>query len=103
MLFRSAMVLESIGVTPDQLKNGKLFKSNGCDQCVHTGFKGRIGIFEIMMLDDTIKTMILKSFDSNMIKQETVKRGMLTLQQDGIGKVLDGVTTIEEVLRVTQK
>jgi general secretion pathway protein E len=98
-----AMVLESVGVTPDQLKNGKLFKSNGCDQCVHTGFKGRIGIFEIMVLDDTIKSMILKSFDSHMIKQETVKRGMLTLQQDGIEKVLGGITTIEEVLRVTQK
>lgn len=98
-----AAVLESIGLPAGQMTDGRFFKSNGCDQCVHTGFKGRIGIFEIMELDDAIKNTLLKSSDSNLIKQEAVKRGMLTLQQDGIEKVLSGVTTIEEVLRVTQK
>jgi general secretion pathway protein E len=64
---------------------------------------GRTGIFEMMILDDTVKNLILKTSDANAIKHEAVDRGMITLRQDGAQKVLDGVTTIEEVFRVTQQ
>jgi len=56
----------------------------------------------IMVLEDSLKNLILKTYDSNMIKQEAVNRHMTTLRQDGIAKVLEGITTIEEVVRVTQ-
>ncbi len=76
---------------------------NGCDECNHTGFKGRIGIYEIMMMGYQLKTLIQRTYDSFQIKQEAIKLGMVTLRRDGIEKVLRGVTSIEEVIRVTQK
>lgn len=96
-------VLKSIGITRDQLKNHTIYKSKGCSKCFNTGFKGRIGIFEIMVLENNLSGLILKTYDSNLIKNEALKQNMVTLRQDGIQKVLNGITTIEEVLRVTQK
>ena len=90
-------------MTLDEFQNNAIYKSKGCQKCFHTGFKGRIGIFEIMVLDDNLKSLVLRSFDSNLIQKEALKQGMVTLRMDGIQKVLDGVTTIEEVIRVTQK
>lgn len=96
-------VLETLGMSIHDLKNGVLYQAKGCKTCFQTGFRGRVGIFEIMIMDDTIKGLILKSFDANLIGQEARKTGMISLRQDGIQKVIDGITTIEEVLRVTQK
>ncbi len=94
--------LKRIGIPPDQLNGNILFKANGCENCFNTGYRGRIGIFEIMMMEDSLKSLILETFDSNLIKKEAVNRNMTTLRQDGIAKVLEGLTTIEEVVRVTQ-
>ena len=69
---------------------------------MQTGFRGRTAIFEIMIVDDEIKRLILKTSDANQINELALKRGMITLQQDGIDKVLAGLTTTEEVLRVTR-
>ena len=69
---------------------------------MHTGFRGRTAIFEIMVVDDDIKRLVLKTSDANQINEQAVKQGMITLQQDGIHKVLAGITTTEEVLRVTR-
>jgi len=93
-------VLQSVGIFPDETMDQPIYRARGCESCIQTGFKGRIGIFEIMIMNESIKNMILQSFDSNMIKTQSVKDGMVTLRQDGIRKVLAGVTTIEEVLRV---
>ena len=60
-------------------------------------------MFELMLLDDTIKNLILKTSDANAIKQKAIEQGMITLRQDGAQKVLNGITTIEEVFRVTQQ
>ncbi|MBW1741330.1 MAG: type II secretion system ATPase GspE [Deltaproteobacteria bacterium] len=95
--------LETIGITPDMFANKKLYRGKGCPLCLHTGYKGRTGIFELMILDDTIKTLILKTSDANTIKHEAVAQGMVTLRQDGAQKVMDGITTIEEVFRITQQ
>jgi general secretion pathway protein E len=99
----SAVYLKSIGVSPNYFNESRIYKAAGCEKCFNTGYKGRLGIFEIMVLTEKLKTLILKTFDSNRIKNEAVLEKMRTLRQDGIQKVKKGTTTIEEVLRVTQK
>ena len=95
--------LKSFGITPDQPQGTVFYKANGCENCFHTGYRGRNGIFEIMPLSSSLKSLILQTFDSNQIKREALNQNMITLRQDGTQKVLNGSTTMEEVLRVTQK
>ena len=97
------IALEGLGVIPDKFKDGKIYKAKGCEKCFNTGYKSRMAIFEIMVLNSHLKSLILKTYDSNRIKNEALNQNMITLRQDGIQKVLDGITTIEEVLRVTQR
>ncbi len=97
--------LETLGLTMDQVAeypNPHFCKAQGCEHCFNTGYKGRLGIFEIMILDDSLKSLILKTHDSNQIKRLALEHGMITLHGDGVQKVLNGITTMEEVLRVTQ-
>lgn len=98
-----SIALEGLGVIPDKFKDGKIYKAKGCEKCFNTGYKGRMAIFEIMVLNSHLKSLILKTYDSNRIKNEALNQNMITLRQDGVQKVLDGITTIEEVLRITQR
>lgn len=98
-----SIALSRIGLTVDQTKRSNICKAKGCKECLNTGYKGRIGLFEIMILRDKLKNLILKTFDSNLIKSAALKTGMVSLRHDGVLKVLSGMTTIEEVLRVTQQ
>ncbi len=95
--------LQNIGITPEMHAGKKIYRAEGCQGCLSTGYKGRTGIFELMVLDDAMKNLILKTSDSNTIKRRAVRQGMTSLRQDGASKVLNGMTTAEEVLRVTQK
>ena len=95
--------LNSIGITPDMLAGRTLYRNKGCSSCQQTGYKGREGIFELMVVDDEIQSLILKTSDANAIKKLAVEHGMLTLRRDGARKVLEGITTIEEVFRVTEQ
>ncbi len=97
------IALEGLGGIPDKFKDNKIYKAKGCEKCFNTGYKSRMAIFEIMVLNSDLKSLILKTYDSNRIKNEALNQNMITLRQDGIQKVLDGITTIEEVLRVTQR
>jgi general secretion pathway protein E len=97
------LALRSIGITDDQFQKAVIYRAVGCENCFHTGYKGRTAIFEMMILDSSLKSIILKTYDSNQIKNEALNRNMITLRQDGVQKVLSGISTIEEVLRVTQK
>ena len=99
----SAESLASIGITPEMLGEGTVYRNKGCPACLHTGHRGRKGIFEFMIFDDPINDIILKSADANAIKQKAVERGMVTLRRDGAQKVIEGLTTIEEVYRVTEQ
>lgn len=99
----SEIYLKSIGVSPEDFDQSRIYKAVGCERCISTGYKGRLGIFEIMVLNEQLKGLILETFDSNLIKNEAVRQHMVSLRQDGIEKVLEGTTTMEEVLRVTQK
>jgi len=95
--------LQSIGIDPDMVEGRRFYRGKGCSSCLNTGYMGRTGIFELMMLDDRIKNLILKTSDANAIKRRAVEQGMITLRQDGAQKVLNGITTIEEIFRVTQQ
>ena len=95
--------LNGIGITQNQFKNSIIYKAKGCEKCLNTGYRGRIGIFEIMTLGYKLKNLILKTYDSYRIKEEALRFNLVTLRQDGIQKVLNGITTIEEVLRVAEK
>ena len=101
--YKPDMTLQALGVRPDRLSKYTFYRAKGCDQCFHTGYRGRIGIYEIMLMGYKLKTLIQHTYDSFQIKQEALKLGMVTLRRDGIDKVLRGITTIEEVIRVTQK
>lgn len=80
-----------------------VYQAHGCPACMETGYAGRIGIYELMMMDDEVRAQVLKSADSNAIKRLAVERGMKTLRTDGARKIVSGLTTMEEVLRVTQE
>jgi len=95
--------LQNIGITSEMFAGKKIYEGKGCQGCLNTGYRGRTGIFELVVLDDPIKNLILKTSDSNAIKRKAVGQGMITLRQDGALRVLNGITTVEEVHRVTQK
>ena len=102
--FPEAESLQEIGLTKEMLqKEGCLYRGAGCPECLGTGYRGRTGIYEILLMSDAIKNTILKSSDSTIIKNQAISEGLHTLRQDGARKVEDGHTTIEEVLRVTQQ
>lgn len=79
-----------------------LYKGAGCENCGQSGYLGRIGIYEVMTVSNTISRLILERSDANTIEEEAKKEGMITIKQDGYLKALEGLTTLEEVLRVAQ-
>jgi general secretion pathway protein E len=97
--FRSSEIRSSTsGLQPFLLYRGK-----GCEKCGNKGYLGRTGIFELLTIDSDIRQLISGKTDSQSIKSSAVNRGMKTLRQDGFEKAISGITTMEEVLRVTQK
>ena len=79
------------------------FRGAGCENCFHTGYRGRVGIFEMMQLNDELRRMIMKNEDASILTEAALRNGMNTLRQDGWGKIAAGVTTVDEVMRVTQE
>ncbi|OIO32456.1 MAG: type II secretion system protein GspE [Candidatus Omnitrophica bacterium CG1_02_40_15] len=92
-------ILKALGLSD---KNG-IFKGKGCDACKNTGYKGRIGIFELLIVNDQIKKLVVDKVSSDIIKKKTIEMGMKTMRDDGIDKVLKGITTPEEVIKATQE
>ncbi|MEO1367518.1 MAG: pilus assembly protein PilB, partial [Acidobacteriota bacterium] len=82
-------------------KRIKVYEGGGCFECRHTGYQGRSGIFEILRVDEKIKELINNQADVQLIKREAARLGMKTLRQAALRKLADGVTTYEEVVRVT--
>ena len=81
---------------------GHVYQPRGCSECMGSGFRGRTGIFELLIVSDEIRALIMANVDSNTIKKKAIVNGMRTLRDDGSLKVMQGVTSISEVLRVTQ-
>ncbi|MEM9556439.1 MAG: GspE/PulE family protein [Acidobacteriota bacterium] len=92
---------ESLGLSVPEGKRIKVYEGGGCFECRQTGYLGRSGIFEILQLDERIKELINDGADVQRLKREAVQRGMKTLRQAALRKLADGVTTFEEVVRVT--
>jgi general secretion pathway protein E len=96
--------LEELGIAPQRLMGRTIYKPGaGCNQCKRTGYRGRSGIHELLVVDDEIRTLVMKNGDAATIRRAATARGMSTLRQDGADKIVEGLTTIEEVLRVTQE
>ncbi len=86
-----------------ELKSVLFYRGKGCQQCDNTGYKGRLGIYETLEVDDEISALVLKNASRDELEQKAVEKGMMTIPQDGFIKAKQGITTIEEVLRVTQE
>ncbi len=97
----SETVLIKLGCTPERARTMKCYVGSGCPECNGTGYKGRLAIHEIMPVKEELKELILQGASAAEIKREAIRLGMSTLRQTGINKIEQGLTTIEEVLRVT--
>ncbi len=87
----------------DECENGlKVYEGEGCKECGNTGYLGRTGIYELLVVNDPIRELILQKVSANIVRKEARRQGMRTLREDGWSKVKNGITTVEEVLRVTQ-
>ncbi len=96
----SADVLKSLGITPEQAKKITFYKAVGCSECSGTGYRGRLALFEVMPMTSEIAKLTKEKADSKLISNEAIKEGMTLLIQDGVNKIKQGLTTIEEVLSV---
>jgi len=93
--------LKAIGISRERIKDQKIYKARGCKECNHIGYKGRTGIYELMTLNDELRDLILKRSATGEIRDAAIRAGMRTLRENGILKILAGITTIEEVLGET--
>ena len=97
-------IVEALGITPEELKTGNFREGKGCEKCNNTGFKGRQGLYELFVIDEPLKKMIVERKSSNELKSYAIQhQGLRTLLTDGKLNVLNGKTTPKEILRVVQR
>lgn len=97
----SSGMLTDLGLKPEDIAGKKFFKGTGCDNCNNTGYKGRIALFELMILNDKIRDMVLGNASTDELREEARSNGMLPLREFGIAVAVDGITTLDEVIRET--
>ena len=97
----SGTEMRALSIEPSQMKSAQVMGAAGCEQCRHTGFRGRMGIFEIFVIDDEVRHMINKRTSTFLLRQRARELGMRTLREDGVRKVLAGLTSPEEVISAT--
>jgi len=95
--------LNRLTIKRASLKDGVLNRAKGCQICLDTGYSGRLAIFEILIMDDDIRNLTLDTTDSTTIKRKAIENGLITLRVDGASKVIEGLTSVDEVLRVTEE
>ncbi len=98
-----AQALIDIGVSPDEVGTFTCYRGTGCANCADTGYRGRVALYEVMVITDELKELILNGASSMELRETAVQGGMKTLRMSGITKLKEGVTTLEEVVRVTVK
>ena len=96
-------ILDQAGITPEMAKNAEFSRGVGCNYCNKTGYRGRLAIFEIMKITSGIRELIFQNSSSVEIRERAIEEGMSTLYQDGLSKVIKGVTSLEEVFRIAKK
>jgi type IV pilus assembly protein PilB len=94
-------MLWELDLTPEEVRGRTFYFGRGCDGCNNTGYRGRMGLFEIMHMDDQLRDLILHESSTNVIREEAHKRGMRSLRDAGLMAIYDGATTIEEVVKAT--
>ncbi|MFN0206080.1 MAG: GspE/PulE family protein [Planctomycetota bacterium] len=94
--------LREVGLSLDRLKDGKIAVGRGCEECFRSGYSGRTAIYEFMPVDDVIRTQIMNRANATEMKRSAIERGITTLRMDGVEKIINGVTSADEVMRVTQ-
>jgi len=97
----SPNALTNIGFTEEEANTTKIYKPKGCDKCSNTGYKGRVGLFEAMLINDNIRSHMFSGVNAAELRKVAIEDGMVTLRQSGLAKIKMGVTTIEEVIRET--
>ena len=97
----SSDMLFDLGVDRESIGDKKFFKGSGCDQCNNTGYKGRIAMFELMILNDKIREMVMGNASTDDLRDAAERDGMITLREFGMNLAADGVTTLDEVIRET--
>ncbi|RLB51662.1 MAG: type II secretion system protein GspE, partial [Deltaproteobacteria bacterium] len=96
-----AGVLADLGVSEQEVAQGQPMKGAGCKTCNESGYRGRVALYEVMRFDESLKEMVLQGASTAELKAAAVRGGMISLRRSGVGKILAGVTTAEEVMRVT--
>jgi type II secretion system protein E len=94
--------LHEIGIAESKLTKTQIFEGAGCEECRNTGYQGRIAIYEILVMSEPIRELVLRRASSEQIKKKAIELGMKTLRQGGLNKVLQGITTLSEVMRVAE-
>jgi type IV pilus assembly protein PilB len=94
-------MLMQVGFAPDEVKTLRIKRGRGCERCNSTGYKGRVGLFEVLAFTDEIRDMILSGASSIELKRKAIEEGMVSLRMSGLQKIKEGATTLEEVLRET--
>jgi general secretion pathway protein E/type IV pilus assembly protein PilB len=93
--------LRLLDMTPKDFEGGTLMKGRGCSECANSGYKGRMGLYEIFMITDDIQNLIFSQATTMEIRDAARRNGMRTLRDDGLRKAMSGSTTLEEVIRIT--
>ncbi len=95
--------LKQLGITREQIEGKNIYRAKGCASCLETGYSGRTGIHEILMLSDEVRAMIMSNTEATLLKKKAMQAGMNTLREIAAEKVLSGESSVEELLRVTQE
>jgi type IV pilus assembly protein PilB len=90
-----------VGFTPEDAKNMTAYKGKGCNNCNNTGYKGRVGLYEVMECGEALRQGVLDGYSAIELKRQAIEDGMITLRHSGLQKIKDGMTTLEEVVRET--
>jgi general secretion pathway protein E len=99
---QDAKLMRDLKLDVDKLPKGRLPRGRGCDMCFNTGYSGRVAIYEMLPIGEDVKSLVVERASASSIKRVALQRGMTTLRQDGVDKIMQGITSIPEVLRVTQ-
>src|SRR4029079_4511850 len=93
--------LVDVGFSLEESKTLKLYKGRGCDTCLQTGFKGRVGVYEVMEVTDELRELIIIGASAIELRKKAIELGMITLRESGLCKIREGITTVEEVVKET--
>jgi type IV pilus assembly protein PilB len=93
--------LVEAGFSPEEAKKVKLLKGKGCPVCNGTGYKGRVGLYEVMEISDDMRELVLVGASALELRKKAIENGMISLRGSGLRKIKDGITTLDEVLRET--